>query len=107
MGERRGSSSASRTPQTACRSSREMTKWAKTPDGQAYKDIKVLLSTLHTVVWPGCSWKELGLSQLMSAGSVKKQYYKAILIFHPDKQKEAGAEQQVRADRIFQALNEA
>jgi len=85
----------------------EMTKWAKTPDGQAYKDIKVLLSTLHTVTWPGCTWQELPLSQLLSGGSVKKHYFKAILLFHPDKQKEAGADQQVRADRIFQALNEA
>mmetsp|Transcript_12216 Transcript_12216/g.34912 ORF Transcript_12216/g.34912 Transcript_12216/m.34912 type:complete len:87 (+) Transcript_12216:135-395(+) len=78
-------------------------------DGQSYKDVKVLLSTLHTVVWPGCQWSELPLSELMSgSGTVKKNYFKAILLFHPDKQgDEADVEQLVRAERIFHALNEA
>mmetsp|Transcript_56796 Transcript_56796/g.164790 ORF Transcript_56796/g.164790 Transcript_56796/m.164790 type:complete len:445 (+) Transcript_56796:184-1518(+) len=86
----------------------EMNAWAKTSDGQAYKDIKVLLSTMHTVTWAGCQWKELPLSELVSGPStVKKHYRRAILLCHPDKQTEAEPEQQVRADRIFQALNEA
>lgn len=86
----------------------EMDRWAKTPDGQSYKDVKVLLSTLHTVMWPDSGWKELPLSELVSgAAAVKKHYRRAILIVHPDKQKEANPEQQVRADRAFQALNEA
>jgi len=86
----------------------EMIAWAKTSDGQSYKDIKVLLSTMHNVTWPDCQWKELPLSELMSGpNTVKKHYRKAILICHPDKQSEADPEQQVRADRIFQALNEA
>lgn len=86
----------------------EMDRWAKTPDGQAFKDIKVLLSTLHTVTWPDSGWKELPLSELITGeGNVKKWYRKAILVVHPDKQTEADTDQQVRADRIFQALNEA
>jgi len=86
----------------------EMDRWAKTPDGQNFKDIKVLLSTMHTVTWPNAGWKELPLAELVSSDSnVKKWYRKAILIVHPDKQTEAAPDQQVRADRIFQALNEA
>lgn len=86
----------------------ELDRWAKTPDGQAYKDVKVLISTMHTVLWPGVSWNECPLANLVSGGSaVKKEYRKAILVVHPDKQKDAPIEQQVRADRIFQALNES
>lgn len=84
-----------------------MDTWSKTADGQAYKDVKVLLSTLHTVTWPGSPWKELPLTELLKEGAVKKHYRKAILLVHPDKSKDADPEQQVRADRIFQALNEA
>merc|ERR1719336_844365 len=86
----------------------EMDRWAKTPDGQAYKDIKVLLSTLHSVTWQGCPWKELPLAELVgNENKIKTWYRKAILLVHPDKQADTPPEQQVRADRIFQALNEA
>jgi len=87
----------------------ELDRWAKSTQGQGHKDIKVLLSTMHTVLWPDSSWQELPLSQLVVGGdsALKKWYRKAILVVHPDKQKEASPEQQVRADRIFQALNEA
>merc|ERR1719293_272518 len=75
----------------------EMTKWAKTPDGQAYKDIKVLLSTLHTVTWQGCAWKELPLAELVAnEAKIKTWYRKAILLVHPDKQADTPPEQQVR-----------
>lgn len=88
--------------------SSEFDAWARTPDGQAYKDIKVLISTMHTVAGPESSWKEVPLSELLGGpAAIKKAYRKAILVVHPDKQKDAPAEQQVRADRIFTALNEA
>merc|ERR1719203_1322397 len=86
----------------------EMDCWAKMPDGQSYKDIKVLLSTLHTVTWPNSGWKECPLSELVTNESnIKKYYRKAILLAHPDKHSDTSPTQQVRADRIFQALNEA
>eukprot|EP00446_Apocalathium_sp_SHHI-4_P017879 CAMPEP_0177277516 /NCGR_PEP_ID=MMETSP0367-20130122/68830_1 /TAXON_ID=447022 ORGANISM="Scrippsiella hangoei-like, Strain SHHI-4" /NCGR_SAMPLE_ID=MMETSP0367 /ASSEMBLY_ACC=CAM_ASM_000362 /LENGTH=370 /DNA_ID=CAMNT_0018734099 /DNA_START=130 /DNA_END=1244 /DNA_ORIENTATION=- len=86
----------------------QLDEWAKTPDGQSFKDIKVLISTMHTALWPDSGWKELSLSELLGGpAAVKKWYRKAILVVHPDKQTEAPPDQQVRADRIFQALNEA
>eukprot|EP00444_Apocalathium_aciculiferum_P034561 CAMPEP_0183485302 /NCGR_PEP_ID=MMETSP0370-20130417/179358_1 /TAXON_ID=268820 /ORGANISM="Peridinium aciculiferum, Strain PAER-2" /LENGTH=478 /DNA_ID=CAMNT_0025678605 /DNA_START=113 /DNA_END=1550 /DNA_ORIENTATION=+ len=86
----------------------QLDEWAKTPDGQSFKDIKVLISTMHTALWPDSGWKELSLSELLEGpAAVKKWYRKAILVVHPDKQTEAPPDQQVRADRIFQALNEA
>uniref|UniRef100_A0A7S1SFU5 J domain-containing protein n=1 Tax=Alexandrium catenella TaxID=2925 RepID=A0A7S1SFU5_ALECA len=86
----------------------EMDGWAKTPDMQSFKDIRTLLSTVHTVMWPNAGWQPLTLSELVAKDSnVKKYYRKAVLMCHPDKQTEADPERQVRADRIFQALNEA
>mmetsp|Transcript_96095 Transcript_96095/g.299281 ORF Transcript_96095/g.299281 Transcript_96095/m.299281 type:complete len:253 (-) Transcript_96095:84-842(-) len=86
----------------------EMDTWAKTADGQSFKDVRTLLSTVHSVIWPDSGWQQLPLSELVAKDSnVKKYYRKAILLCHPDKQQEADPERQVRADRIFQALNEA
>mmetsp|Transcript_4170 Transcript_4170/g.12139 ORF Transcript_4170/g.12139 Transcript_4170/m.12139 type:complete len:403 (+) Transcript_4170:150-1358(+) len=86
----------------------EMDKWAKTADGQGFKDIRTLISTVHTVIWKDSTWQSVSLSELIANDSnVKKYYRKAIIACHPDRHQEADAEQQVRADRIFQALNEA
>lgn len=86
----------------------EMDGWAKTADGQNFKDVRTLISTVHTVLWPNSGWQPLPLSELVAKDSnVKKYYRKAVLMCHPDKQTEADPERQVRADRIFQALNEA
>eukprot|EP00933_Yihiella_yeosuensis_P052080 TRINITY_DN5006_c1_g1_i1.p1 TRINITY_DN5006_c1_g1~~TRINITY_DN5006_c1_g1_i1.p1 ORF type:complete len:364 (+),score=96.90 TRINITY_DN5006_c1_g1_i1:107-1198(+) len=87
---------------------KEMDDWAKLPTGEAYKDIRTLLSTLHTVIWKGSGWEPLPLSELVAGpGKVKSFYRKAILLAHPDRHQGAEIEQQVRADRIFNALNEA
>merc|ERR1719401_118978 len=81
--------------------------WARTPDGTKFKDIRTLLSTMHEVTWDGAGWKQVTLADLLAPGAIKKIYRKAIIIAHPDKSQDAPYEQQVRADRIFQALNEA
>lgn len=85
----------------------ELDRWAKTPDGTGFKDIRSLLSTQHEVLWAECDWKPVALSELIQDGAIKKQYRKAIVVVHPDKMKSADPDKQVRADRIFQALNEA
>mmetsp|Transcript_45698 Transcript_45698/g.120779 ORF Transcript_45698/g.120779 Transcript_45698/m.120779 type:complete len:405 (-) Transcript_45698:31-1245(-) len=86
----------------------EMNKWAKMPDGTSFKDIRTLISTVQTVIWADSGWEPVSLSELIAKDSnIKKYYRKAIIACHPDRHQEAGPEQQVRADRIFQALNEA
>merc|ERR1712048_805789 len=84
----------------------ELDKWAKNADG-SWKDIRSLLSTMHEVTWQDSGWKQVTLADLLAPGAIKKTYRKAIIIAHPDKSQDAPYEQQVRADRIFQALNEA
>lgn len=83
----------------------EIDKWAKME--KTWKDIRTLLSTCHEVSWQGCEWRPVTMSELMAPNTVKTKYRKAILVYHPDKQKEAPPEQQYRAERIFEALNES
>lgn len=50
------------------------------------KNIRALLSTLHTVLWDGESrWTPVGMADLVTPGQVKKQYRRAVLVVHPDK----------------------
>ncbi|XP_053209325.1 cyclin-G-associated kinase-like [Panonychus citri] len=69
------------------------------------KNIRALLSSLHTVVWDDCSWQQAGLQQLMSHNDVKKMYRKACLAVHPDKL--VGSEHEQLAKLIFVELNNA
>ena len=50
------------------------------------RNIRALLCSLHTVLWDGPKWQEIGMHQLVSHTEVKKFYRKACLAVHPDKQ---------------------
>ena len=39
--------------------------------GGIKKDIRVLLSTLHTVLWPGAKWEEVTISKLIDVGFLR------------------------------------
>jgi hypothetical protein len=85
----------------------DLDTWAYTANGSP-KDIKVLLSTLHNVIWENSGWTPLEFSDLVAnSNSLKDHVKKAILTSHPDKQHNAPADRIYRAERIFQALNKA
>lgn len=69
------------------------------------KNIRALLSSLHTIVWDDCNWQQTGLQQLMTYNDVKKMYRKACLAVHPDKL--VGSEYEELAKLIFVELNNA
>lgn len=69
------------------------------------RNIRALLCTLHTVLWEGTRWSEVGMHQLVSAADVKKMYRKACLAVHPDKQ--VGTEHEELAKLIFMELSDA
>lgn len=69
--------------------------------------VKILLCTLHDVLWEGSSWKRMGMHELGDPNSVKKAYRRAILITHPDRVNKSPTDQKFLANRIFGALNEA
>ncbi|XP_004432258.1 PREDICTED: cyclin-G-associated kinase [Ceratotherium simum simum] len=70
------------------------------------KNIRALLSTLHTALWDGESrWTPVGMADLVTPGQVKKQYRRAVLVVHPDKA--AGQPYEQYARMIFMELNDA
>ncbi|XP_036777287.1 cyclin-G-associated kinase isoform X3 [Manis pentadactyla] len=49
------------------------------------RNIRALLSTLHTALWDGSRWTPVGMADLVTPGQVKRQYRRAVLVVHPDK----------------------
>ncbi|CAB3243967.1 unnamed protein product [Arctia plantaginis] len=68
-------------------------------------NIRALLCSLHTVVWEDCRWTRCDMSQLVSPADVKRNYRKACLAVHPDKQ--MGTDNENLAKMIFMELNNA
>jgi hypothetical protein len=71
------------------------------------KQIRALLATLHTILWPGTKWKQIGIGDLLDDSKVKRSFHKATLVVHPDKTHELPSEQRFLAKRIFDALCQA
>nr|XP_039272755.1 cyclin-G-associated kinase-like [Styela clava] len=69
------------------------------------RNVRALLSTLHTVLWEGTKWKQCGMHQLVQPNDVKKMYRKACLVVHPDKA--TGTPNEEFAKMIFMELNDA
>ncbi|EER15054.1 homeobox-containing protein, putative [Perkinsus marinus ATCC 50983] len=85
----------------------ELDHWAYTEQGKP-KDIRTLLSNMEEALWPNSGWSTVSAGELMvNTGAVKKAYRKAIILCHPDRHQSASPDEQYRADRIFNALNEA
>eukprot|EP00923_Selenidium_pygospionis_P004742 GHVN01007855.1.p1 GENE.GHVN01007855.1~~GHVN01007855.1.p1 ORF type:complete len:667 (+),score=222.72 GHVN01007855.1:173-2173(+) len=85
----------------------ELTAWSMSEDRTGYKDIRVLLSSLHTVMWADSGWQSVDMSHLIVGKNVKSVYRGALIVAHPDKNQSSPAEQRYRAKRIFTALNES
>lgn len=70
------------------------------------RNIRALLSTLHTVLWDGESrWTPVSMADLVTPEQVKKQYRRAVLVVHPDKA--TGQPYEQCAKMIFMELNDA
>ncbi|XP_023738676.1 auxilin-related protein 2 [Lactuca sativa] len=83
----------------------EIKRWAAGKEG----NLRALLSTLQYVLWPGCGWQPVSLTDLITGANVKKAYRKATLCIHPDKvqQKGANVQQKYVAEKVFDLLKEA
>ncbi|VEU43220.1 unnamed protein product [Pseudo-nitzschia multistriata] len=71
------------------------------------KQLQALLGSLHTILWPGTKWKPISIGDILQPAKVKKFYFKATLVVHPDKTRDLPAEQRFLAKRIFDALTQA
>ncbi|RAK98946.1 UBA/TS-N domain protein [Aspergillus ibericus CBS 121593] len=71
-------------------------------------NLRALLGSLDTVLWPEAGWKKVNMSELIMPNKVKIQYMKGIAKVHPDKiPTNATTEQRMIAGAVFGALNEA
>lgn len=71
------------------------------------KQLRALLASLHTVLWPGAKWKSLTIGDVLDDGKVRRAYLKASLVVHPDKTHDLPPEHRFLAKRIFDALSQA
>eukprot|EP00567_Pseudictyota_dubia_P012177 CAMPEP_0197438204 /NCGR_PEP_ID=MMETSP1175-20131217/5265_1 /TAXON_ID=1003142 /ORGANISM="Triceratium dubium, Strain CCMP147" /LENGTH=513 /DNA_ID=CAMNT_0042967885 /DNA_START=79 /DNA_END=1620 /DNA_ORIENTATION=+ len=71
------------------------------------KQLRALLASLHTILWPEAGWKQISLGDVLDDSKCKKFYHKATLKVHPDKTTHLDAEKRFLAKRIFDALTQA
>ncbi|KAI5203346.1 hypothetical protein E4T39_04255 [Aureobasidium subglaciale] len=71
-------------------------------------NLRALLQSLDTVLWPEAGWKKVSMADLIMANKVKIVYMKAIAKVHPDKiPQTATTEQKMISGSVFSTLNEA
>lgn len=82
-----------------------LTSWGIKNNEKA--NIRNLLTSMHTVLWPDSGWKPVGLGDVIESKKVKLFYRKAMLVVHPDRCSSSTAEVRFIAKRVFEAVNEA
>ncbi|KAL3616866.1 hypothetical protein CASFOL_039260 [Castilleja foliolosa] len=72
-------------------------------------DIKLLLSSLHQILWPNSGWMAIHSRDIIGISQVKKAYQKARLCLHPDKLQQRGATigEKYIAEKVFYVLQDA
>lgn len=71
------------------------------------KQLRALLATLHTILWPGANWKQVSIGDLLDDSKLKRCYHKASRVVHPDKTHHLPPDQRFLSKRIFDALSQA
>ncbi|KAI9023651.1 hypothetical protein CLU79DRAFT_747527 [Phycomyces nitens] len=72
------------------------------------QNLRALLATIDTLLWPGAQWKGAQMSELINPKKCKMIYLRAISKVHPDKlPSTVTIEQRMLASAIFSTLNEA
>ncbi|KAJ3818538.1 hypothetical protein F5880DRAFT_1599364 [Lentinula raphanica] len=77
--------------------------------GGKENNIRALLASLDTILWPQLGIQKLSMAELISEGQVKVKYMKSISKVHPDKlnTNNSTLEQRMIAAGVFSALNDA
>ncbi|KAJ1967642.1 auxilin-like clathrin-binding protein required for normal clathrin function [Dispira parvispora] len=81
-----------------------LAQWQQGKEG----NLRALLASVDTLLWPELAWKKVGLHELVSSAQVKRAYLRAISKVHPDKLKpQETVERCMLANGIFSSLNDA
>lgn len=89
------------------RHEKRLQAWS-TDNGGHLKNVRALLSTIHTVMFERSRWKEIGMSDVLTAKDVARQYRNAMRAFHTDRlPKDATAEEIAIAETIYNAVQKA
>lgn len=80
--------------------------WAEEGTGTR-KNIRVLLSSLQGVLWPGANWEPVPMAKLIDPKRVRFAYLKAVAIVHPDKHNTMSSQQIFIATSIFHYIESA
>ena len=48
-------------------------------------NLRALIASLDTILWPELGWKKVGMHELLSESQLKVRYMRAISKVHPDK----------------------
>ncbi|GAA6006118.1 hypothetical protein JCM10207_000529 [Rhodosporidiobolus poonsookiae] len=72
-------------------------------------NLRALIASLDTVLWPELGWKTVGMHELIAENQLKVKYVRAIAKVHPDKLNVGNTtvEQRMIAGLVFAALNDA
>ena len=85
----------------------KLLEWSGDINQGTLKNIRALLTTMHTVLWEGCEYKPVTMADVVQSSKIKIKYYKAIRLVHPDRSQKAPPEQKYISEAIFEALNAA
>ncbi|MBA0695083.1 hypothetical protein Goari_005319 [Gossypium aridum] len=91
-----------RKPKTEEEKDQDVKHWSSGNEN----NIRMLLSTLHDILWANSGWHRIDLTSLAESSQVKKAYQKARLCLHPDKLQQRGAtlSQKYVAEKAFSIL---
>ncbi len=81
-------------------------EWAEELGG-ARKNIRVLLSTLHTVLWEGAHFEPIPMAKLLDPKRVRFHFMKAVTVVHPDKVSSLDESAAFIAVQVFHFLEDA
>jgi len=71
------------------------------------KQLRALLASLHTILWPDAKWTPITLGDILDDSKCKRAFHKASRVVHPDKTSSLDAPKRFLAKRIFDALSQA
>ena len=69
------------------------------------KDIRTLLTSIDKFLWPGFGWKKIDLSEILGESQLKRMVFKALKVFHPDRNRDLDSGKLYLFERLVSEVN--